>query len=112
MSNVEGVLHAALRGLALRQKTIASNIANVETPHFLAGKVDFESSLRSAISDGTAPTAPPSMARSLQPTRLNGNNVNLDEETIAAVETNLRYELTITAMTNKLNSLRTAIGRQ
>jgi flagellar basal-body rod protein FlgB len=112
MSNVEGVLHAALRGLALRQKTIASNIANVETPRFLAGKVDFESSLRSAISDGAAPTAPPSIARSLQPTRLNGNNVNLDEETIAAVETNLRYELTITAMTNKLNSLRTAIGRQ
>ena len=30
-----------LRGLSLRQRTIADNIANIETPRFLAGTVDF-----------------------------------------------------------------------
>src|SRR6478736_1491816 len=31
-------LHQALSGLALRQRTIADNIANIETPGFLAGE--------------------------------------------------------------------------
>jgi flagellar basal-body rod protein FlgB len=109
VSTVEGILKAALDGLSLRQRTIADNIANVETPRFLAGRVDFEQALRAAAADG-APAAAPSVARSLQPTRLNGNNVNLDEETMAAVETGLRYELTVTALTNKYNGIRTAIG--
>ncbi len=110
MNGVEGVLHSALRGLSLRQRTIADNIANIETPRFLAGKVDFESDLREAVSEGRAPTDAPSVARSLQPARIDGNNVNLDEETLASQETGLRYELTITALTNKFNSLRTAVG--
>ena len=110
MSSVEGVLQSALRGLSLRQRTIADNLANIETPHFLAGKVDFESSLRAAAAAGETPGAP-TVARSLQPTRLNGNNVNLDEETIAGIETNMRYELTVTALNNKFNIMRTAIGR-
>jgi flagellar basal-body rod protein FlgB len=110
VTGVEGVLHSALRGLSLRQRTIADNIANIETPRFLAGKVDFESSLRAAAASGEAPAAP-TVARSLEPTRINGNNVNLDTETVAAMETGLRYELTITALNNKFNGLRTAIGR-
>lgn len=110
MSGVEGVLHAALRGLSMRQRTIADNIANIETPGFLAGKVDFESSLRSAVAAGDSSAASVSVGRSLQPTRLNGNNVNLDEETLAALQTNLRYELTVTALTNKFNGMRAAIG--
>lgn len=110
MSGVESVLHSALRGLSLRQRTIADNIANVETPGFLAGRVDFESSLREAAAAGDASTATTTVARSLQPTRLDGNNVNLDEETVSAMETGLRYELTITALTNKYNGMRAAIG--
>ena len=110
MNGVEGTLHAALRGLSLRQRTIADNIANVETPRFLAGRVDFETSLRAASANGETPSDAPSVARSLQPTRINGNNVNLDEETLSAMETNLRYELTVTALNNKFNGLRTAIG--
>jgi flagellar basal-body rod protein FlgB len=111
MSDVTSVLHTALRGLSLRQRTIADNIANIETPHFLAGRVDFESSLRAAAAAGDAPTAAPSVARSLQPTRVNGNNVNLDEETIAGIQTNMRYELTVTALNNKFNLLRTSMAR-
>jgi flagellar basal-body rod protein FlgB len=110
VNGVEGVLHSALRGLSLRQRTIADNIANIETPRFLAGKVDFESDLRDAVAEGRTAASAPSVARSLQPTREDGNNVNLDEETLASAETGLRYELTITALTNKYNSMRTAIG--
>ena len=38
-------LHAALSGLAMRQRVTADNIANVNTPGFLAGRTDFESAL-------------------------------------------------------------------
>ena len=104
-------LHTALNGLSLRQRTIADNVANIQTPHFLAGKVDFESSLRAAVESGGDPSqADPSVARSLEPTRLDGNNVNLDEETLAMSETGLRYSLAVQAVNAKFTRLRTAIG--
>ena len=104
-------LSQALNGLSLRQRTIADNVANVETPRFLAGKVDFESSLLAAVADGQDPeTATIDTPRSLEPTRANGNNVNLDEETLAGEQTNLSYSLAIEAMTAKFSQLRMAIG--
>jgi flagellar basal-body rod protein FlgB len=104
-------LHYALNGLALRQRTIADNTANIETPGFLAGKVNFEDSLRSSVADGTDPFGgSPTTARSLEPTRTDGNNVNLDEETMAGSETNLAYGLAVQAMTAKFQQLRIAAG--
>src|SRR3954468_7850875 len=104
-------LHTALSGLSLRQRTIANNVANIQTPNFLAGKVDFESSLRSAMDSGMDPSdAAPSLAKSLEPTRLDGNNVNLDEETLSMSETGLRYSLAVQAVNAKFSQLRMAIG--
>ena len=104
------VLKAALDGLAQRQRVTADNIANVNTPGFLAGRVDFESSLRGALANGENPASATAMvARSLQPTNTNGNNVNLDTETVSATETGLRYQLTLNALDGKYSSLRTAL---
>ena len=106
-------LHAALSGLAQRQRVTADNIANINTPGFLAGRVDFESSLKHAIGNGDAPTiSGGTVARSLQPTNTNGNNVNLDEETVTATETGLRYQLALNALDGKYNLLRTALRTQ
>jgi flagellar basal-body rod protein FlgB len=111
MSDVTMVaLHRALGGLAARQRTIADNIANLETPRFLAGRVDFESSLASAFADGDPGSATVSTSRSLAPTGVNGNNVNLDEETLSLIETDLRYQMVAQAVTNRFALLRTAIG--
>jgi flagellar basal-body rod protein FlgB len=103
-------LHQALRGLSARQRTIADNIANLDTPRFLAGRVDFESSLTQALAAGDPSRATVSSTRSLAPTDVNGNNVNLDEETLAMIETDLRYQVTSQAVSNKFRLLRTAIG--
>jgi flagellar basal-body rod protein FlgB len=103
-------LKAALDGLAQRQRATADNIANVNTPGFLAGRVDFESSLRGALANGENPASAMAVAaRSLEPTNVNGNNVNLDSETIIATETGLRYQLALNALDGKYNSLRTAL---
>ncbi|MGY1720125.1 flagellar basal body rod protein FlgB [Blastococcus sp. SYSU DS0552] len=104
------VLKAALAGLAQRQRVTADNIANVNTPGFLAGRTDFETSLRGAIRNGTTPViSGGTTARSLEPTNTNGNNVNLDAETVIATETGLRYQLALTALDGKYNSIRTAL---
>ena len=103
-------LRTALDGLALRQRAIADNIANVETPGYLAKKVKFEEALGAAVASGESPAdVTPSVARSLEPTRLNGNNVNLDEETLSNVDTGLRYQLALRAMDDKFSLVRDVI---
>ena len=105
------LLQQAMSGLAMRQRTIADNLANVETPGFLAGKVDFESALRQAYADGSDPAgAQIATKRSLEPTRVNGSNVNLDEETLAGQQTVLQSQLVAQALTTKFTTLKTAIG--
>lgn len=104
---------AALEGLSQRQRVTADNIANLQTPGFLAGRVDFESSLRGALRSGQTPTVTPGTTlRSLEPTNTNGNNVNLDAETVIATETGLRYQLALNALDGKYTSLRIAMRTQ
>ncbi len=99
---------SALDALSLRQRTIADNIANINTPGFQAGKVQFEEALAAAVENGDgAVTA--SIATSLEPTREDGNNVNLDTETLSNIDTNLRYELATRAVDGKFSALRTAM---
>jgi flagellar basal-body rod protein FlgB len=103
-------LHSALTGLAERQRVTADNIANLQTPGFLAGRTDFETELRSAIANGETPTPSAGTAmRSLDPTRTDGNNVNLDTETMIATETGLRYELALRVLDGKYNLLRSSM---
>ncbi len=103
-------LHAALSGLAQRQRVTADNIANVNTPGFLAGRVDFESSLKGALRGGDTPQIDGGTTlRSLEPTNTNGNNVNLDSETLIATQTGLRYQLALNALDGKYNVMRTAL---
>ena len=113
MSDVTAAtLHAAMRGLAARQRVIAANVANLETPGYLAGRVDFEGALRRAVDTGQGGSVTPTNRRSLEPTGINGNNVNLDDETVALVDTNLRYQLMSEAMNGKFRLLRAAIRGQ
>jgi flagellar basal-body rod protein FlgB len=103
-------LHTALGGLAKRQRVTADNIANIQTPGFLAGRVSFEDALRTAVSSGTSPDrVSATLARSAEPTREDGNNVNLDHETLSEVDTGLRYQLVLRAMDAKFALLHTAI---
>jgi flagellar basal-body rod protein FlgB len=102
--------HTALDGLAMRQRVTADNIANIETPGFLAGRVSFEDNLRKAVSDNAPADTKFLNRRSLEPTRLNGNNVNLDHETLTHIDTNMRYQLMLRVLDGKISTLRTAMG--
>ena len=113
MSDVTmSALHTALRGLAERQRVIATNTANIQTPGFLAGRVSFEDELAQALSSGDSAEVAgmsPAHQTSLEPTRMDGNNVNLDRETLLGTDTELRYQLMIRAVDAKFGLVRTAI---
>ena len=103
-------LKVAVAGLSARQTAIANNIANIETPGYQARKVKFEEALRGAVANGRAPgSVTPSVHDSLEPTRLNGSNVNLDEETLSHIDTSMRYQLTLRALDGKYGLIREAI---
>jgi flagellar basal-body rod protein FlgB len=103
-------LRVAVAGLSARHTAIADNIANIETPGYQARKVKFEEALSSAVAHGAAPSSvAPSVQTSLEPTRLNGSNVNLDEETLSHIDTTMRYQLTMRALDSKYGLLRDAI---
>lgn len=112
---VSQVLASALDGVSLRQRVIADNIANVDTPGFRATSVDFETQLEAAISDGsfagrridhvTATTTPTDT-----PVGANGNNVDLRKETMAAVQSQYQYQILTRAVTERFDLVKTAAG--
>ena len=103
-------LRVAVAGLSARQNAIANNISNIETPGYQARKVKFEEALSSAVKNGRAPqSVTPSVHDSLEPTRLNGSNVNLDEETLSHIDTTRRYQLALRAIDGRYGLLREAI---
>ncbi|MEM8747398.1 MAG: flagellar basal body protein [Actinomycetota bacterium] len=99
----------ALDGLDARQRAIASNIANVETPGYQARSVNFEDGLREAMRRGDPMSATIDVTRSMAPTRLNGNNVNLDFELLESSEAVLQQRMLTQTLTSKYSMLGTAI---
>lgn len=105
------VLHTAINGLSLRQQVIADNIANVDTPHFRASAVDFESALSAAIDRGTVTSAgqlQPAVEATATPVGANDNNVDLRKESIASIQTQFQYQIVGRAFSDRHSLMTTA----
>lgn len=101
-------LTSALDGLALRQRTIAQNIANVNTPNYHAKVVSFENALAQSVSAGDG-TSVATTTASDAPTRQDGNNVSLDSETLNNIETVLRYQFATRAVNMDFQATQSAL---
>lgn len=104
-------LAQALHGLEAQQQSHEQNIANVETPGYLAQKVSFEDSLRRAIDSGRPDMVGYSRSTSTEPTRIDGNNVRLDHELTGLAENALKQQLITEALNAQYRLIRTAVGR-
>lgn len=102
-------VRSALSGLAMRQRVSADNIANIETPNFSAGRVDFEGALRDAVGAGSSAPVAATTGKSVNAARQDGNNVNLDEETLAGFTTGLSYQLMLRALDNRYGLISTVL---
>lgn len=118
------VVQRSLGGLSLRKDLIAQNIANVDTPGYKAQEVNFESSLKSVMNQGSSLTMQSTDPRHLNKMpleaadvsqvslrkggseRADGNNVDIDRELTEMTETGIRYQGLSTAVTTKINLLK------
>ncbi|MFI7585865.1 flagellar basal body rod protein FlgB [Spongisporangium articulatum] len=103
-------LQSALDGLSQRQQAISDDIANVNTPYYRARSVAFEGSLKQALANGDDPlSANATVTFSNAQPGLNGNNVNLTQETVDSAKTEMSYELALRAVSDRFSLTRTAI---
>jgi flagellar basal-body rod protein FlgB len=117
-SGADSYLEAAMSGLAARQRTIANNVANVDTPNFKASEVRFEDALSSAINRGGASsqdqssldrsTSRATLADSTA-SRADGNNVDIDREMEMLGEANLNYSALTAVVSTRIGIMRSVI---
>lgn len=98
MSNVNSItdfLEAGLKAEDLRQKAIASNIANLETEGYRRFDVDFKDMLAKAMKSGKKIDFEKLETNTYQPLNTtvkgNGNDVSLDYEVGQMVKNSLRH---------------------
>ena len=104
LDRVAGQLERYLDLLSVRQKLVASNIANADTPGYLTQDIDFQSEFQSAIS-GTPRAVEVAGLR----IKNDGNNVNLDRESRLLAENALRFSVAESLLKTQIQSVRSAI---
>ncbi len=96
--------------LAARQKLVASNLANADTPGYRTRDIDFQREFYSLI-EGAGPQP---VEVSGLPVKNDGNNVSLDREARLLAENALRFNLASNLLRARIRMLRAAIqeGKQ
>jgi len=123
-------LSSALQLRAQRQQVLASNIANVDTPGYVARDIDFNAALQNAVSGKSAPGMAQTSAGHLtitssqgllgsplaytvqtQPS-LDGNSVDLDQQRANFADNAIRYESTLRFINGHVKTMLSAITGQ
>ena len=91
--------------LAARQKVVASNIANADTPGYKTKDLNFQAELQAAAS-----ATPPSTSEiGGLPVKNDGNDVSLDREARLLSENAMRFNVASNLMRAQLSTVRQAI---
>jgi flagellar basal-body rod protein FlgB len=112
--NIFDLIDAGIKAETLRQKAIANNIANLETPGYRRVDVKFEEllarCLRSSgefdLSEVEAQIYKPKQT----PVNSNGNDVNFEAEIGQMIKNTLRHKTYIRLLSKKYNQIELAIG--
>jgi flagellar basal-body rod protein FlgB len=99
-----GKLEQYMDLLSARQKLVASNIANADTPGYKTKDIDFQTEFLNAA--GGAPHVVE--ARGLT-VRNDGNNVSMDREARLLTENNLRFTIATNLLRGQIRSVKSAI---
>ena len=125
------VLHRSMDVSLLRQNVIGNNIANSDTPNFKRTVVNFETMLGDALASEQRESFPaaltderhipfhrPTDYRSVRPTRFldhlttaknNGNNVDIEVESMDLLNNQLLYTLMTNAVSAQFTQLNTVL---
>ncbi len=119
------ILNKSMDVALLRREVIADNLANSDTPNFKRSVVNFESELKRALDSENTRSFPTLMTddrhmtfdrpqdyREVQPNKVwdylstaknNGNNVDIEVETMNMLQNQLIYQTLATVIQNKFN---------
>lgn len=117
------ILDRAADAAWLRNDAIANNIANVDTPGYKRQDVAFESVLQKALGSNRYESMDAKVANvkssQLNPRpytdyanysyRLDGNNVDAENENVMLVENQLKYEGLLTSINQEFQNLQTVM---
>lgn len=91
--------------LAARQRLVASNIANADTPGYKTRDIDFQFEFMSLVEGGSPNVVqPPDLA-----VRNDGNNVSMDREARLLAENAMRFNLASNLLRSQVRMVRSAI---
>lgn len=102
-----------------RESAISTNMANVDTPGYHTKDVDFQSVLAQSMNSTSAELNSVPGGMELQPAvrevpglmeRPDGNNVDLDRESMLMAETQLQYEVGIQLIKRDFHQILSAIN--
>ncbi|MBS0317488.1 MAG: flagellar basal body rod protein FlgB [Proteobacteria bacterium] len=111
-----------------RQRLIASNIANADTPGYVAREMDFATALRQATGSAASPLAITQAGHiesgtdarvgadllyaTESQTNLDRNTVDLDRERASFADNSVKYEAALRFINNQVKTLESAITGQ
>jgi flagellar basal-body rod protein FlgB len=101
---IAGQLERYMDLLSARQKLVASNIANADTPGYHTQDIDFQSEFLKAAGGPPGTTEVNEL-----PMKNDGNNVSLDREARLLAENALRFQVASQLMKSQIRVVRSAI---
>jgi len=105
LSCLSDTLERYLDLLSARQKVVASNIANADTPGYKTKDIDFQSEFRSVLGGAS----PSSFEVAGLPLKNDGNNVSLYRESRLLTENDMRFNLASNLIRSEVQSIRAAL---
>jgi flagellar basal-body rod protein FlgB len=112
--NIVDLLESAIRAESLRQKAIANNIANIETPQYRRVDVKFKELLAKAIESPGSVDIKDLEAELHEPQNTpvnsNGNDVNFESEIGDMVKNSLRHEAYVRLLSKTYKQIELAIN--
>jgi flagellar basal-body rod protein FlgB len=104
LDRIAGQLERYLDLLSTRQKLVASNIANADTPGYRTRDIDFQGEFQRA-----AGLLPQAMEVTGLPVKNDGNSVNLDREARLLAENAMRFQVASSLLRSQIQMVRSAI---
>ncbi|MBB6144996.1 flagellar basal-body rod protein FlgB [Silvibacterium bohemicum] len=104
------VLQGYLKVVSDRQQMIASNMANIDTPGYHTKDLNFQAAMKQVMNTEGEPRFEPASQEIVGlPERPDGNNVNIDRESMLLSQTQLQYSLGVQMVKSSLHTLYSAI---
>ena len=104
--NIYGLMKMGLDATELRSRTIANNIANINTPNYKRRYVSFEESLKNEINNAKIEVKVDKDSI----VREDGNNVDLENEKVNQASASLQYNAHVSLTNTKLAMTKSVIS--